>query len=541
MELSPKQQIAELVKNNQRILIVGHKNHGGDCVGSMLALERVLSAQGKEVGLVLSEMIDQTLLFLPGIDRIQQDVPARDLIIQIDKAKNDVEKIGYNEDNGILSIVISPKGKLLSAKDLKILAGNYNYDLIIVLDTPDVEKIDSIYDKYTELFFEVPIINIDHHSGNDYFGTVNLVDMTATSTAEILVSIIEAMGPNYFDADVATCLLTGLIADTASFKSTNTTPKSLTISAQMLAAGARQQEIIQNLYKTRPLQTLKLWGKVLSNIVYDHEYRMVVSVVPESDLLDANASPEAVSGVLDELLASAPGTDVVLVLTEEKNRVYGFLKGLNGQDVLTLAEKFGGHGTALAASFVLPNSSIAQNRNAILEKLKGLRNIQLGKENLKAAEAVIATPHTAKSVHPKVVENPSRVTEHEKVVVEVDLKAKSFEDLNELLSIEKSMESEHIVEDEPIYEELFTEKPLVVEKVETVPVGDDIEKALQSIDLEIESGGTPKNEVTPNIDVEDVKDKKEALRQLGDVMRGYTPGKALDEKGNQPIDAKLWK
>ncbi len=541
MELSPKQQIAELVKNNQRILIVGHKNHGGDCVGSMLALESVLTAQGKEVGLVLSEMIDQTLLFLPNVDRIQRDVPARDLIIQIDKAKNDVEKIGYNEDNGILSIVISPKGKLLSAKDLKIVAGNYNYDLIIVLDTPDVEKIDSVYDKYTELFFEVPIINIDHHSGNDYFGTVNLVDMTATSTAEILVSIIEAMGPNYFDADVATCLLTGLIADTASFKSTNTTPKSLTISAQMLAAGARQQEIIQNLYKTRPLQTLKLWGKVLSNIVYDHEYRMVVSVVPGSDLVDANASPEAVNGVLDELLASAPGTDVVLVLTEEKNRVYGFLKGLNGQDVLSLAEKFGGHGNALASSFVLPNSTIDKNTAAILEKIKLLRNNQLGKENLSAVEKVAPEQATPKNVHPKVVENPSRIHEHEKVIVEVDLKAKSIEDLNELLSIEKLIESEHTVEVEPIFEELFTEKPLVPVNVEVQPANDDIEKALQSIDFEIESGGTPKNEVTPNIDVEDVRDKKEALRQLGDVMRGYTPGKALDEKGNQPIDAKLWK
>jgi bifunctional oligoribonuclease and PAP phosphatase NrnA len=565
MELSPKQQIAELIKNNQRILIVGHKNHGGDLLGSMLALESVLITQGKEVALVLSETIDQTLLFLPGVDRIQKDVPARDLVIQIDKTKNAIEKIAYNEDNGLLNIVISPKSKLLSAKDLKIIAGNYNYDLVIILDTPDVEKIDSIYDKYTELFFEVPIVNIDHHSGNEYFGTVNLVDMTATSTAEILVSIIEAMGPNHFDADVATCLLTGLIADTASFKNTNTTPKALTISAQMLAAGARQQEIIQNLYKTRPLQTLKLWGKVLSNIDYDSEHRMVISAIKESEITDSSAAPEAVKGVLDELLASAPGTDVVFVLTEEKGKLVGFLKGLNGQDVLSLAEKFGGHGNVLGASFSIPNATFDKDKDNIISKMKALRSAQLGKENLQSAQAVQKpTPSIKQAVEisPTVIpqmseikesesstvkeieEAPKQVEASEKIVVEIDLEASSVEDLNELLSIEKAIESETQAENDLSPEEFFAEQSEMVPvslDTEKASAQDDIETALLSIDNEIETGGTIVNEITPNIDIEDTKDRKESLRQLGEVMRGYTPGKALDEKGNQPINTKIWK
>ncbi len=538
MELSPKQQIAELIKNNQRILIVGHKSPDGDLLGSMLALEQVLASQGKEVSLVLSDDIAQPLTFLPGIEKVQRDVPARDLIVQIDKKKTDIEKIGYNEDDGVISIVISPKGKLLEAKDLKIVAGNYHYDLIFVLDTPDVEKIDSVYDKFTELFFEVPIINIDHHSGNEYFGTVNLVDMTATSTAEILVSIIEAMGPNNFTADVATCLLTGLIADTASFKNVGTTPKSLTISAQMLAAGARQQEIIQNLYKTRPLSTLKLWGKVLSNIEYNHKHRMVVSSIVADDLAEAGATADNVKGVLDELLASAPGTDIVLVLVEEKGKLVGMMKGLGGQEVLTIAELFGGHGKALEAAFTLPNATIATQKAKILTKIAEYRDKQL-----------VTSATRTQMVQEAVVEEKVPVTAPnslvEDVVVEVKLEAENTEDLSDLLSIEKALEGTETTDIEPSYEEIFSSSH-ETQQVNTVSgdlntaTNDDIENALISIDNEIESGG-PITKETPNIDVEEVKDKKESLRKLGEVMFDYTPGKALDEKGNQPIDRNIWK
>jgi phosphoesterase RecJ-like protein len=474
-------------------------------------------------------------------------VPARDLIIQIDKKKNAVEKISYNDENELLNIVISPKGKLLEAKDLKIIPGNYHFDLIFVLDTPDVEKIDKIYDKFTELFFEVPIVNIDHHSGNEYFGTVNLVDLTATSTAEILVSIIEALGPNNFSQDVATCLLTGLIADTASFKNTSTTPKALTISAQMLAAGARQQEIIQNLYKTRPITTLKLWGKVLSNIEYDRENRLVVSSVTAADMREANAQMDDINGVLDELLASAPGTDIVLVLVEEKGQLGGVMKGLNGQEVLGIAEKFGGRGKALNASFKLPNTDIAKSKKRVIDEVISYR--QGAVEKAEVSNIVVENDIDKKNAGNKE-HQPSNIqnTEPRDITVEVRLEADSIEDIGELLSIEKALEGETEVIEEAInIEEIFGAENARVEKATQTKSSeeDPINQALQSIDNEIETGGKAENQ-TPNIDVEEVKDKKESLRKLGEVMRGYTPGKSLDNSkkaadGKQPIDPNIWK
>ncbi len=534
MELSPKQQISELIKQSQKILVVSHKNAGGDAVGSMLALERVLTKQGKEVSLVLSEKLEETLTFLPGIEKIKNDINgARDLVIRINKDKYPVEKLSYDTEDGFLNIVLTPVNGSLEKNNLEFVNGAFKFDLIFVLDTPDVEKIDAVYDKYTELFFETPIVNIDHHSGNEYFGTVNMVDLTATSTAEILVSIIEAMGPGNFDADVSTCLLTGIIADTASFKNVNTTPKSLTISAQMLAAGARQQDIIQNLYKTRPLATLKLWGRVLAGLEYDQTHRMVVSSITARDFQETGSNIEEIHGVLDELLASTPGTDVVLLLAETgQGKVTGKLKGMNGQDVLAIAEAFGGSGHVLAAGFDMAGTTLEKAKTEVVAKIQQIRDKQLGRP---AEKNTVAEPASS-----PVIASEARQSIPEEEPTEIaaapemprdDAEKAPVASPEELASLDQLAELE--TESEPNYEDIFT--PLAV----TTANEDEITQAIKSIDDEIEGVNIP--DTTPNIDIEDNVSKKEALQQIGEVIRGYNPGRPVEEKGEQPVDTSVWK
>jgi phosphoesterase RecJ-like protein len=537
MELSPKQQINELIKKSHKILIVGHSHAGGDVLGSMLALENVLTKNNKEVSLVCSEKIDDSLKFLPNINKIKNDITGgKDLIIRLNKDRFPVEKLSYNEENGYLNIVVSAKEVALDKSNLEFAQGVPKFDLIFVLDTPDVDKIDPIYDRFTEMFFETPIVNIDHHSGNEYFGTVNMVDLTATSTAEILVSIIESLGAGNFDADISTCLLTGIIADTASFKNTNTTPKSLTISAQMLAAGARQQEIIQNLYKTRPLNTLKLWGKVLSRIEYDKEHRLVWSTITQDDFKETGASVEEIHSVMDELLANAPGTDVVLLLAEhEPLKVSGKLKGLNGQDVLAIAEVFGGSGHAQAAGFDVNNKSLEQAISEVITKIKDVRSIQLGRKSpIEAPKPKTENIELPKEEVKPIIKNNNhleRPVTDEKLLTE-----------NELLSVEAVLDAESRKEPiKPLLNQIFDNTSSNTPAATSLPNDDSIEKALESIDSVIET--SYKNELlenTPNIDIAEIETKEETLKRLSDVIKNHTPGGTFDESGNQSIDTKIW-
>ncbi len=381
MELLPKQQVVELIKKSNNILLLSHGNPGGDTVGSLLAFAAVLKEIGKNPTVIVSDPLPESLKFLPYVDLIQKAPEgSRDLVFKVNIENIGIEKISTNTDGKTLDIIITPENGKLKEEDATIEAGKPKYDAIVVLDTPDVDKIDKIYDEYTELFFETPVVNIDHHPGNEYFGTINWVDLTATSTAEILVAIFEALGKPKFNEDVATLLLTGITADTESFKNTNTTPKTLTVAAQLLAAGGRQQEIIQNLYKTKSLRTLKLWGKILSNVQKDADFRIVWSKVDHDEFAQSGSSMEEAKEVMEEMLANTPNVDVVGLIVEiARNISHVILKGVKGTDVLSIAESFGGSGQNLFASFEVRNASLDEAEQRVLGKIREMRAKKLGK------------------------------------------------------------------------------------------------------------------------------------------------------------------
>lgn len=371
MELSPKQQTVELVKKANRVLILGHKEADGDLLGSSLALSKSLVSLGKTAEVVVTENIAEIFKFLPFMDSLKNELKLTEgKILRIDTKRYPIAGMKYQKENDHLDIILDAE-KNLKFEFVEIVNGTPKPDLIIVLDTPDVEKIDDVYDKNTELFFEVPIINIDHHPGNEYFGTVNLVDLTASSTAEILVSLFEALGIKISDPDTATALLLGIISDTQSFRTQATTPKSLTVAAQLLAAGARQQEIISNLYKKRPMVLLKLWGEMLSGVTLDHDHRFAWTKVKLKDIAGSDISVNDVLDAADELLSNTPDADTILILCESKTgEVMGKLKGSKMGSVLELAKLFGGDGTPTNASFVMKDVSLSDAEMKILKRIQ---------------------------------------------------------------------------------------------------------------------------------------------------------------------------
>lgn len=375
MELSPKQQFNLLIKKSKRILILTHINPEGDALGSTLALYLVLKNLDKEVTAVCQDPIPETFKFLPTISQIKQDFSGnKDFIVTIDISKVKPEKLKYKLEDNKLNIIITPKNGQFKPEDVSFEEGKYNYDLIIVLDCSNLDQIGKIYDKYVDLFYGVPIINIDHHATNEYFGKVNIVDLTATSVAEILVSLIESINPKFIDADIATCLLAGIITDTNSFKNSNTTPKSLTIAAQLVASGARQQEIIQHVYRTKPLSQLKLWGLILSKIQFDPQYKIAWSVVSQEDLKKVGAHKDQTSGVIDELISGTPNADIILLITEkEPGLIVGSIRTTTNVDAVEIAKLFNGGGHPRAAGFRIEDKSLSEAEKIILEKIRNYR------------------------------------------------------------------------------------------------------------------------------------------------------------------------
>lgn len=373
-ELTPKQQAVEIVKNQSRFLILTHKNPDGDAIGSMVALYKTLIRLGKDVMMASSDDLPLSLNFLPGIDKIEKDFNSkRDFVISLDIKDVHADKIMYKIRDGKLDIIVTPENGQFDQKMISYPKGGFNFDAIIVVDSPDLERVGKLYEENTEIFFEVPVLNIDHHPGNDHFGKINLVDITATSTSEVLVSFIESLtgDPKFFDEDIATALLLGIITDTNSFQNSNTTPKSLTVAAQLVALGGHQQEIIKNIYKTKPVSTLHLWGRALSNLHEEKKGNFVWSTLYEKDFVESGAAIDETTGLIDELLKTASGFEFALLLSEKNGAVHGSLRSTNRtKDVASIAKLFKGGGHAVAAAFQIENKTLKDSSADIIKRIK---------------------------------------------------------------------------------------------------------------------------------------------------------------------------
>lgn len=374
MEVSPKTQIAELIRNSHKLLILTHKDPDGDAIGSACALARILKKIEKEVDVVINGDLPDSFGFLPNISYVKTEIEnSNDITISIDtRSTGNNLTLGQKKlpEEQRLLIVVSPMSGKLSPEDIIVTNGRKKYDAVIILDCSTAQRIGGDSARLEEIFQESPTVNIDHHPGNGYFAKINWVDTAASSTAEMLVSLCESIGrgENLLDSEIATCLLTGIITDTGSFQNQSTTSKSLTVAAQLVAAGARQQEIIEKVMRTKPLTTLRLWGRILSNMEEHGTGHFAFAAITDAEIKELGAHPKQLSGLIDEMMKTAADMDFVMLISERDGNTHCSLRSVAPKfDVSRIARAFGGGGHVAAAAFELEGSP-SNNKDKIIQE-----------------------------------------------------------------------------------------------------------------------------------------------------------------------------
>jgi len=378
--LTPLQQIVNLLQKSEKILILGHRNPDGDAVGSALGLLLALQKLNKNVIAATADPVPAILEFLPALENMETAIAgASDLVLSIPlKDRKDVE-VFHKVEDGVLKVSVRPVGgQPFTREEVEFAAGKADFDLIICVDTPDFPQLGQLFETNPDLFYETPLINIDHHASNTDYAQVNFVDTTAASSSELVLRLIKTLeseeNKKLLDEDIATLILTGIITDTGSFQNANTTPRSFEVSADLIEAGARQQEIIHHIYKTKQLSTLKLWGRVLSKIEFDSSHRIVWSTVSEDDLKETEANGAETEGLIDELMSNAPGAEVILLLKQKGDLISGSLRTTTSAvSASGIAELFGGGGHHRAAGFKIPNQRLESWQDEILKKIRGFQ------------------------------------------------------------------------------------------------------------------------------------------------------------------------
>lgn len=356
-------EIIDTIGTHQSILLTAHHTLDSDSAGSILALYHVLKALGKEPHPITLSKIPEELSFLPGINQFEQlsDKKEKEFVISLYNPNVIVDEVKYTTSaNGLLRIIVTPKTGMFEANDMKTKNPLQEYDLIIVVDSGDQKNIGPLYQQHKDIFEKAVVINIDHHISNDNFGDINFVDTASSSACELIYKIIFTLDKNLITKDVATCLLTGIIADTGSFKHGNTTASSLKTAAELMERGADQQEIIVNLFKKRTFETLKMWGKILTRVKTDEKYGILWSSLSFEDLQKTGGEIENISNILDELLVTYPNANYFLLFTEiEKGKVKVSIRTKNEQyDGEKICTYFGGGGHKEACGFIKENTTL---------------------------------------------------------------------------------------------------------------------------------------------------------------------------------------
>ncbi len=382
MDSSPRQQILELIKKANNIAIVLPEQISADALASGLALKLFLAKQQKEAVLVSCGQVPDILRFLPGAENLQSRISVQSgLVIAIDTSIKKLEELSYQKHDRQVNIFLKSGGEEFGEADVSFVRKQSPLDLIVAIGGRGLEDFGKTFAEEAGRFFEVPKINLDNRPDNEYFGTVNLVDITASSVAEILTELLQAYEQQLLDEDIATCLLAGIIEKTSSFQHAQTTPKTFVKASELVALGGRQQEVVKNLFKTKSLGMLKLWGRALARLKILPAQNAVYSVLNQGDFEKSeNGGAGEVLPVLRELvdglgnhkiigLAAEPVKDkaVLVVALHIQVPARHFLEAFQGAKLLSF--NFGSFGLLEFADSKL---SVQELESRLLRVIAGL-------------------------------------------------------------------------------------------------------------------------------------------------------------------------
>ena len=321
MPLSIEQQIYNYINKASKILICFKKDFEIDSLVSALALGHCFKKLEKQVTIACSDFrLDDGLNFLPLTNEVKNDLPPlKKLVLSLDVSQTQLKELSYHVKDDKLKIFITPKKGFFTPEQVSFENSNFGYDLIFVVDTLDLESLGKIYEKNTEFFYEVPIINIGHSPENEHFGQINCVDLVSASTSEIIYKEIESFGKDIINEDLATLLLAGIISKTKNFRSLQITPQTLIATSSLIMAGGRREEIVNNLYRTKSVADLKLWGRVLARLESDPEIPgLIWSTLTANDFKKSGCGNKNLEAVMDELMATIPEAEVVALFCENQ-------------------------------------------------------------------------------------------------------------------------------------------------------------------------------------------------------------------------------
>lgn len=379
MAFTEKDQIKQLIADKKQILITFRKDGKGDAIGSAVALVLYLQRLGKRADIVVENFsLPSNYEFLKGASHIKSILGhLQKFILSVDIAKTGIQELSYDVLDHELRVFITPKSGSITKDNIRTAQSDFKYDLVIILDSPDLKSLGALFNNNTDFFHRTTVVNIDHQTANEHFGHVNVVDLTMSTTAELMYRLFNDWHPEHVTADVATALLTGMIAGTNSFKQGTIRPQTLAAASELVNLGADRGVIIKNLFQTKSIATFKLWGAALAHLQFDENLGLAWSTITREDFVRSGARENELHSIIDELISSAPAAKLILLLHEhaepgQEHEIHGLLQTETGFNALELLALFKPVGNAAIANFVVKEKTLKEVEGEVVAQIKNL-------------------------------------------------------------------------------------------------------------------------------------------------------------------------
>lgn len=243
-----KQHVIDSLKQGTNILVTVRNSPSIDQLSACIALTLMLNELGKHGTAVFSGKVPSVLEFLEPEKTIEKNTDSlQDFIISLDKAKAD--KLRYKVEDTVVKIFITPYRTSLSPSDLEFGQGDFNVDVVVALGVHHQDDLDEAITAHGRILHDATVISVNTEGGGDSeLGSINWTDTSVSSLSELVASIASQLGKDeVMDNQVATALLTGIVAETERFGNAKTTPATMEAAAKLLAAGANQELVASKL------------------------------------------------------------------------------------------------------------------------------------------------------------------------------------------------------------------------------------------------------------------------------------------------------
>ena len=336
----PLADAAAAIQASQTIVLACHVNPDGDALGSMLGLALALLPLGKTLTCLSEDGVPAILTFLPGAELVHQTTDQTE------------------------------------------------FDLALVVDSGDLPRVGSTVQPVIGRARRV--VDIDHHVTSGAFGDIRVLDARAASTAEIVYALLLTLQAP-ITPQIATCLFTGILTDTGSFRFQNVTPNTLTVAAALLEAGAPPAFISEQVFENRTFAATQLLGCALASLQKTPDGKIVWAQITARNFAETHATDQDTEGIVS-YVRGVQNTEVGILFREMAGG--GVRVSLRSRDTVNVAEiaaQFGGGGHKMASGCTV-NLPLADAEKAVIQ---AVQSTGTGSAGLLSGESVSDTEDEA--------------------------------------------------------------------------------------------------------------------------------------------------